>query len=234
MPEPTILAMGGGGFSSGADHGRLMDDFMLELTGQDTPKVCWVPTASGDADDFTGRFYEVFGGGRAKPSHLALFMRDVADLEAFLLGQDAIYVGGGNTANMLAVWRVHGVDRILAEAWRRGIVLGGLSAGGLCWFEGGSTDSFGGLAALRDGLGFLAGSFCPHYDSEERRRSTYHEFVRDGMPAGYAAQEFAALRFSGRELVETVASCEDSHAFRVEANGGDVVERELECRGLWA
>ncbi|MGN6380468.1 MAG: Type 1 glutamine amidotransferase-like domain-containing protein, partial [Gaiellales bacterium] len=159
--------------------------------------------------------------------------RQVADLEGFLLGQDAIYVGGGNTANMLAVWRVHGVDRILAEAWRRGIVLGGMSAGGLCWFEGGSTDSFGGLAALRDGLGLLPGSFCPPYDGEEHRQSTYREFIRNGLPGGYAADDAAALRFSERDLVEAVASREGARAFRVELDGDRVVERPLECRGLW-
>jgi dipeptidase E len=209
-----------------------MDDFMLGLSGRDTPRVCYVPTAGGDSAAAIERFYAVFGGGRAQPSHLALFTREVDDLERFLLSQDAIYVGGGNTANMLAVWRVHGVDRILTEAWRRGIVLGGLSAGGLCWFEGGSTDSFGGLAPLRDGLGLLPGSFCPHYDSEEQRRPAYHAFLRHGLPAGYAADDFAALHFSGTELVEAVASCESARAFRVELSGGQVVERELPSRML--
>ena len=224
--------MGGGGFSEDADHGRLMDDFVLGLTGRDTPRVCFVPTASGDAEGYIERFHAAFGGGRAAPSHLSLFRREVDDLAGFLLEQDVIYVGGGNTANLLAIWRLHGVDAILAEAWRRGVVLCGLSAGGLCWFEGGTTDSFGGIAPLHDGLGLLPGSFCPHYDSEPLRRPQYHRFVADGLPAGYAADDAAALRFEGRELAEAVVSSADARAFRVQLDGARVVEQALPCRSL--
>jgi dipeptidase E len=229
---PQIVAMGGGGFSEDADDGRLMDDFILGLTGRDTPRVCFVPTASGDAEGYIERFHAAFGGGRAAPSHLSLFRREVDDLAGFLLGQDVIYVGGGNTANLLAIWRLHGVDAIVAEAWRRGVVLCGLSAGGLCWFEGGTTDSFGGIAPLHDGLGLLPGSFCPHYDSEPLRRPQYGRFVAEGLPAGFAADDAAGLRFDGRELAEVVVSRPDARAYRVEPAGGRVVERELPWRSL--
>src|SRR3954465_1302485 len=158
--ERHIVAMGGGGWGMEPEN-PLLDDLVFGLTRKRRPKVCFVPTASGDADSYVGRFYAALGNGRATPSHLALFRRTVVDLRAFLLGQDVIYVGGGNTANMLAVWRVHGVDAVLRRAWREGVVLCGLSAGALCWFEGGVTDSYGPLAALHDGLGLLPGSACP-------------------------------------------------------------------------
>ena len=155
----------------------LLDDFLVGLTGRGRPRVCLVPTASGDAPDFIARFHGAFDG-RAEASHLGLFDRTVVDLRAFVLAQDVVYVGGGNTANMLAVWRVHGLDSILVEAWRAGVVLAGLSAGAICWFEAGVTDSFGpSLGPLRDGLGLLPGSMCPHYDGEPLRRPTYQRLV---------------------------------------------------------
>ncbi len=232
---PHIVAMGGGGFSgSDPERGRLLDDYALGLTGQDTPRVCFLPTAGGDTESFIELFHSAFGGGRAQPSHLALFQREVVDLEAFLLDQHAICVGGGNTANMLAVWRVHGVDRILAEAWRRDIVLFGPSAGGLCWFEGGSTDSFGPLAALHDGLGLLPGSFCPHYDGEPQRRPSYRRFVADGLAAGYAADDHVGLHFSGADLVEAVTASPGAGAYRVWLEDGQVHEQQLPARVLGA
>ena len=135
--------------------------------------------------------------------------------------QDVIYVGGGNTANMLAIWRLHGVDVVLREAWSRGIVLAGVSAGANCWFEACSTDSFGpDLAPLNDGLGFLAGSFCPHYDGELLRKPTYERWVAEGvLPAGYAADDGVGLVFRGTELTEAVSEVAGGRAFRVEPSG---------------
>ena len=173
MARPrTIVAMGGGGFSMEPDN-PLLDAYILGLAGAPRPRICFLPTASGDSDRYLADFYSAFARP-AEASHLALFVRTVADLEAFLLDQDVIYVGGGNTANMLAIWRLHGVDRILRTAWERGVVLAGLSAGSICWFESGTTDSFGpDLAILDDGLGFLPGSHCPHYDGEALRRPAF-------------------------------------------------------------
>ena len=228
-----IVAMGGGGFSMEPDN-PLLDDFILGLTGKLRPKVCFVPTATGDSESYVQKFYDAFPAERAEASHLALFHRTVRDLRAFVLSQDVIYVGGGNTASLLAVWRAHGLDVILREAWEAGVVLCGVSAGALCWFEGGTTDSFGdGLAPLQDGLGFLAGSGCPHYDGEAERRPLYQKLVRDGvLPNGLAADDSAGLYFAGTELVEAVSSVPNARAYRVERHGDAVIETPLPTRFL--
>lgn len=227
MDQRHVLAIGGGGFSAGATPG--LDEYLLRLAGQDRPRVCYVPTASGDSKESLLLFYRTFHADRCRASDLTLMHRTVDDVRAFLLGQDVIYVGGGNTANMLAVWRVHGVDAILREAWAAGIVVGGPSAGALCWFEGGVTDSFGPrLAALRDGMGLLPGTFCPHYHSEPERRPTYHRLVAEGLPAGYAADDGVGLHFVGTDLAAIVSSQPGATAYRVELWDGAVVETPLE------
>jgi dipeptidase E len=190
------------------------DDAVLELGG---PRVCFVPTPSGDAPPI--RFYESFAH-RAEATHVSFNPWPRADLRDHVLSRDAIYVSGGNTANALAIWRVHGFDEILREAWERGILLCGWSAGMLCWFEAGVTDSFGPqLEGMRDGLGLLPGSACPHYDGEERRRPRYRELVANGFPPGYAADDAAALHFLGTELREVLAAAEGAEAYRVEPDG---------------
>ena len=195
--------------------------------------MCFLPTASGDSQPYVAIFYAAFAR-RAEASHLDLFGRTVGDLERFVLDQDVVYVGGGNTANMLAVWRVHGLDRILARAWEAGIVLAGTSAGANCWFEASSTDSFGPLAALTDGLGFLPGSHSPHYDGEPGRRPLFHRLIGEGtLPDGHASDDGAALVFSDRELVEAVASLPGARSYRiVRGPAGDVIETELPTRYL--
>ena len=229
--------MGGGGFSDEPENPRL-DDFVLSLTGKPRPRVCFVPTASGDSDGYVKRFYEAFPMQRAEASHLALFRRTVADLRAFVLSQDVVYVGGGNTVSLLAVWRAHGLDVVLREAWEAGVVLCGPSAGGLCWFEGGSTDLLGnGLASLRDGLGFLPGSFCPHYDTEPERRPSYKRFVAEGLADGYAADDGAALHFRGSDFrgsdfVEAVGSRPTARAYRVRRGPSGAIETPLPTRHL--
>ena len=192
--ERQIVALGGGGFSDRED--APLDDFVLGLAGTARPRVCFLPTASAESADYVVAFYEAFRE-RAEPTHLELF--------------------GGNTANMLAIWTVHGVDAILREAWERGIVLAGSSAGSICWFEAGVTDSFGDeLAPLRC-LGFLPGSNCPHYDSEPQRRPTYRRLVEAGeLPPGLAAEDGVGLHFVGTELAEAVAARPNAGAFRVE------------------
>jgi peptidase E len=224
-----IVAMGGSSVMSNSTDGPLHQLF-LDLTGRDRPKVCFVGTASGDDASYRAGFYATFAR-RAEATHLTLFERTVEDITAFLLDQDAIYVGGGNTANMLAIWRLHGVDKALKAAWEDGVVLGGTSAGAICWFEAGLTDSFGpGLAPLRDGLKFLPGSFCPHYDSESLRRPRYEELVGSGaLPDGYAADDGVGLLFEGRDLVEAVASLPGQHGYRVERRRGNAVE-EVQVR----
>lgn len=208
--------------------------YLLDLTGKSRARVAFVPTAVGDAPDFVINMYARFPAERSERTHLALFHRTVDDIESYFLEQDLIVVSGGNTANMLAVWRVHGVDRALRAAWNKGVILAGGSAGSLCWFECGTTDSFSlyRLAPLHDGLGFLPGSHCPHYDGEEQRRPLYHQLIRDGFPAGYAIDEDAAVRFEGTEIAEVVSARTDASAYRVERVGGEVVETKLEARAL--
>jgi peptidase E len=229
--------MGGGGFSMEPDN-PLLDDHVLELAratrGRDRPRVCFLATASGDAPTYLANFYTAFAR-KSEASHLALFTRTVVDVDAFLLEQDVVYVGGGNTENMMAVWRLHGVDLALRRAWESGTVMTGLSAGSLCWFETGTTDSFGReLRALSAGLGFIPGSHAPHYDGEATRRPAYQRFVAEGtLPAGYAADDGAALVFHGTELAEVVASRPDARAYRVERGpDGQAIETPLPARYL--
>jgi len=223
VAERHILAAGGGWLDP---ERRALDELIAGLTGKERPRVCYLPTASRDSEVATMNFYAGLGG-RAETSHLFLFEREVADLRSFLLAQDAIYVAGGNTANALAVWRVHGVDAILREAWGAGIVLAGASAGMICWFECSVTDSFGALAPLHDGLGFLTGSACPHYDGEPERRPTFTRLVADGLPPGLAADDGVALHFNGTELEEIVSWRPGARAYRVGPDGEAPLEARL-------
>jgi dipeptidase E len=208
--------------------------YLLDLSTKARPKVSFIPTAGGDSTETLMAMYSRFPASRCERSHLALFNRTVEDIPGYLLEQDIVVVGGGNTANMLAVWRLHGVDRALRAAWERGVILTGGSAGSLCWFECGTTDSFNllRLAPLQDGLGFLSGSHCPHYDGEEQRRPLYHQLIRDGYPAGYAIDDDAAIHFEGAAVREVVTARSGATAYRVEKVGGEVVETRLDARIL--
>ena len=219
-----ILAIGGVQLTPGSVDWPL-HQYLLDLTGLERPRICMLATAVGDNPASLASYYATFAR-RAEPTHLDLFDRTVPDIEGFLLDQDVIYVGGGNTANMLAIWRVHGVDKALKAAWEAGVVLAGWSAGAMCWFEGGLTDSFGpDLAPLRDGLKLLSGSFCPHYDAESLRRPRYEEVVGSGaLQDGFAGDDGVGLLFEGRDFAEAVASLPGQHAYRVERRRGNAVE----------
>ena len=217
------------------DGTSAIDDFLLELTGKDRPRVCFVPTASGDADGYSQRFETVFAG-RAETSVLSLFCHSpwgYADPK-MLLEQDVVYVGGGSTANLLAVWRLHGLPEVLAEAAAQGVILAGISAGMNCWFEGSSTDSFGPFAPLADGLGFISATACPHYLGEPGRREKYLGWVADGsLGDGYAVDEYAAVLFRDGAFVEAVAERPDRPVFRVERDRShQAVEVEIPVRKL--
>lgn len=231
VPTRHIVALGGGGFSM-EPRNALLDDYTLRLAGKRKPRVCFVPTASGDSALYIARFQRAFPPGRARADVLRLFQREHRTLRTFLARQDVIYVGGGNTANALAVWRVHGVDALLRAAWRGGTIMTGVSAGMICWFEAGVTDSFGPLAPLHDGLGILRGSACPHYDGEKERRPSYHRFLTEGFPAGVAAEDSAALHFIGRRLHAAISSVRGKQAFRVLARNGQVIETPIPTRYL--
>jgi dipeptidase E len=219
---PQIVAYGGGGFSMEAGN-PLLDDYVLAATGKDRPKLCFVPTASGDADHYVVRFYRRFAPV-ADVSHVSLFRRDKGggavegDLERHLLAQDIIYVGGGSVLSLLGTWRAHGVDTMLKRAWRRGVLLCGLSAGSLCWFAEAVTAFHGPPQAVR-GLGLLPHSNCVHYDGEAARGDAYRQMVADGMRPGYAAEDGVALHFEGRELLRAVSSRPKARAFHVTADG---------------
>jgi peptidase E len=217
--------MGGGGFM--AERASPLDAFMLSLAPAARPRVCFVATPSGDADRAIAAFFDAFSRRDCEPSCLRLFGVPDAPLE-HLAHQDVIYVSGGNTANALAVWRLHGVDAALRLAWERGAVLGGVSAGANCWFECSVTDSFRPeLDPLHDGVGLLPGSFCPHYDGEALRRPVYRALVAGGFASGYAADDGAALHFVGTELREVVAARHGARCYRMEADGETPLEPRL-------
>lgn len=216
------------------DGSSPIDDHILALTGVSTPKVCFVPTASGDSAAYGGRFTEAFRG-RAQTSVLSLFGNAAYDYgdPSMLLEQDVVYVGGGSTANLLALWRLHGLPEILSAAAASGTVLAGISAGMNCWFVASSTDSFGPLAPLNDGLGFIAGSACPHYHGEPGRRDKYLGWVGDGvLPTGHAVDDFTAIVFRDGCVEEAIAERRNHGAYRVGRYDGAAVEEPLDVRQL--
>jgi dipeptidase E len=222
----TIVAMGG--LSWEDDERRRLEDYFLSFARRpERPKVLFVPTAVADGEAQTLSIYRQLGD-RAEVSDLPFFPWPPDDLRELALDQDVIYVSGGNTANALAIWRVHGFDAILREAWEAGVVLTGWSAGMICWFEAGVTDSFGpNLEGMRDGLGFLPGSACPHYDGEEQRRPVYQRLVAEGYPPGLAADDCVVLRFDGTELAEVASARAGSGAYRVTPEGEERIEPRL-------
>ena len=203
--------------------------YVLDLAGKPRPKILFVPTASGDDAAYLLTFYQAMAGVSCEPSHLALFNRTVENIDALLRAQDVVMVGGGNTANMLAIWRLHGVEDALRNAYRNGTILTGWSAGCICWFEAGITDSFTlELGPLRDGLKLLTGSACPHYDSEERRRPVYAREIAAGLPPGIALDDAVAASYEDERLVEIVTAKRGGRAFRVDRDG----EHPLEVRAI--
>ena len=236
LEDRLIVAEGGGGFQM-PPSAPALDRFVVELarerSGRERPRVCFIPTAGADDPGDIVRFYAAYSP-MAEPRHLALFSRTVDDIGAFLMDHDAIHVGGGNTANMLAIWRRHGVDRAVVAAWKAGLVMAGMSAGAICWFEGSTTDSFGPvLQPLRDGLGVLSGSFIPHYGGEAQRRPLFQKLVAEGtLPAGYGVDDGAALVFRGTTLTEVVSARPGAAAYRVERDATGVIETPLESRRL--
>jgi peptidase E len=238
MSRPRqIVAFGGGGFSMESGN-PLLDDYVLGLAtagGRDRPRVCFLPTASGDADHYVVRFYRHFPASRCEASHISLFRRDrgVASLREHLMAQDLVYVGGGSVVSMLGVWRAHGVDAILRDAWEAGVVMAGLSAGSLCWFSE-SMSGYHGECTPVAGMGLLPCSNAVHYDKEPGRRPGYHAAVLAGMRGGYAAEDGAALHFVGEELARVVTSRPGARAYRVDAVGDEVVELPLAAFHLGA
>jgi peptidase E len=217
------------------EHTPALDKFVLELTGKPVPKICFLPTASGDPREQVTRFYERFGGWPCEPSILSLFHlgRDRVDPVEQLLRQDVIYVGGGSMRNMLAIWREHGIDEAMHDAWNDGVILAGLSAGAMCWFEGGVSTSGGSPEAVQ-GLGLLSGSLSVHLDGESERLFAYRSAVATGqLPGGYAADDGAALVYAGTRLLECVSSRPGARVLRLRPDAaGGVLEAQLKVRLL--
>ena len=227
-----IVAMGGGVLLP--DSERALERYILSCSGKMSPRVLFVPTASGDAAVTVSAFYETYAALDCHPSHLPFFRRTPADLRTSVLSSDVIHVGGGNTKSMLHVWEGWGLVAILQEAWERGIVLCGSSAGSICWFEEGVTDSVAGELTRLACLGFLKGSNCPHYDGEKERRPAYHRLVGAGdLGAGFAADDGVGLHFEGDTLRAVLSAREGAAAYRVErGDDGVVKETRLEPRLL--
>lgn len=219
-----VIAIGGGGFTA-EPYNPLLDRYIIEQAGKDRPNVCYLPTASGDSIVGVAAFLSAYTKLPCQPSVLSLFRQTIPDAGAHLLAQDVIYVGGGNTRNMLALWRLWGIDTVLRTAYDRGIVLCGVSAGAICWFEEGVTDSWAGELRPLACLGFLKGSNCPHYDAEPGRRPTYQGLVGSGaMRPGYAADDGVALHYRDDVLYAIVSAKADARAYRLETGDAGVSE----------
>ncbi len=222
--------MGGGGFSMEPAN-LLLDRYALDSTGKPEPKVCFLPTASGDSEGYIDRFYTAFSTLPCRPCHLSL-SDSPPDLTEFVKECDVIYVGGGNTRNMLTTWRSFNLDSMLHEAWKNGVVLCGLSAGAICWFDQGHTDSDGDLSVM-DCLGFLSGSCTPHYDGEPERRLSFHTLIQQHrLSPGYAIDDGVALHFIDDALAYVVSSRPTAQAFYISTEGDSVVECPLDTHFL--
>lgn len=233
-----IIAIGGLGqpaglAGAGNAGGARIYRYLLAQSGERRPRVCFLPTASGESRERIVQFYGAFSALPCEPTWLSLFDPPTADLEDFLLSKDIIYVGGGNTRSMLALWREWRVDRILQAAYERGIVLAGSSAGANCWFEQCTTDSIPGELTVLGCLGFLRGSFTPHYDVEPKRKPTLHRMLLSGeIAGGYAADNESAIHFVEGRVARAVRASEAATAYRVFMREGTLVEEPLEMSPL--
>jgi dipeptidase E len=230
-----ILTLGGHEFTSRPPD-RAVCEFILRLAterGGERPRICILPTASGDTSDLIQSFYQAFGDRPCEPSDVSLFRlgRRPMALRDHLLAQDLIYVGGGSMVNLLAVWEAHDIASILSLAWRQGIVLAGQSAGAMCWFQAGITKSSG-KPLEAAGLGLLGGSLCVHYNNEPERRAAYLEAVEDGMPAGYGLDDYAGLLWEGEDSPSAVTARRGARAYKVSKHDQEVVESPLPARFL--
>jgi peptidase E len=226
-----IIALGGGGFSMEPKN-PLLDTYILRQSNKIKPKICFVPTASGDAEGYVSNFYHFFEYHLCEPSHLSLFKPPTRDLEGFVLEKDIIYVGGGNTKNLLTLWKEWGLDQILRKAWDQGIILAGISAGSICWFEEGLTDSYGDQLEPIQALGFIKGSNCPHYDGEADRRPIFHNFIKSNrLQAGIATDDGAAVHFIDQEIHKVISSRPNAKAYAVSFEN-KLIETELKTEFL--
>ncbi len=224
MKKPQIIAIGGHAFAK-PDKEPFFEKYILKQTHAKKPRIAFLGTATGDSPKYIANFYATFLRFNCRPSHIPLFER-TPDLRKTLLSQDAIFVGGGNTKSMLAVWREWGIDEILREAWEKGIVLSGTSAGAICWFEQGVTDSWEGKLMPLPCLGFLKGSCCPHYSGEKDRRPAYHRLLKSGkISPGIAIDDGVTVHYVGAKILKIVRAEKKGVVRSVEIKGERIVER---------
>lgn len=229
--QKQIIAIGGGGFYRDPEN-LALERYIVQQAGAPDARVAFVPTASAEPDSYLVSFYTAFLKLGCRPLHLSFFKR-TPDLRDFLLSQHVIFIGGGNTKSMLAVWREWGMPDILREAWKSGIVLTGVSAGAICWFEQGVTDSWAGELRPLDCLGFLPGSCCPHYDGEANRRPSYHRMLSNGeIAAGVAIEDWTAVHYIGTEIHRVIAAKPGARAYSLRAVYGSVQEVPLSAETL--
>ncbi len=227
-----VIAMGGGGFSMEPEN-PLLDQYIIKQSPKARPSVCFLPHATDDAVRYTFRFFKAFAKFDVKLTHLSLFSPETANLESFLMMQDVIYVGGGNTKSMIALWREWNLDDVLRKAYENGTVLAGLSAGANCWFEQCITDSVPGAYSVLPCLGILRGSFCPHYDGEVERRPSLHQLLsEDKIASGYAADDGAAAHFINGEFACAVSSRSNAKVYKVDKVDGQVTEEAIQTHYL--
>jgi len=221
----NIVAIGGGGFA--ADGDLKIENYILKMTRVHRPSIGFIPTATGDATEYIIRFYDACSRLSCRPTHLGMFAR-TPDLREWVFAQHVIFVGGGNTKSMLGVWREWALDEVLRDAWESGVILSGVSAGAICWFEQGSTDSYANCLTSLDCLGFLSGSCCPHYDAEEERRPTFQRMLRERkISSGIALDNDSAAHFVGTNLHQVVSARPGSQGYRVYVLDGEVQEVPL-------
>lgn len=232
MIKQKIIAMGGGGFSTELDN-SLLDQYILNASDAAKPRICLLPTVGGDSEFYIKKFIAQFSLYDCEPFYLSLFNPHVEDIESFLLSMDIIYVGGGNTKNLLAIWKDWDIPRILKRALEKGTILSGVSAGILCWFEAGLTDSFHGKYVPLNSLGFLSGSVCPHCDSEDSRLETYIECIQqEQIVAGYALDDGVILHFENGQLFKAVTSKPNAKALFISKQSGVIHQQQLEIQTL--
>ena len=222
--KKQIIAIGGGGFGRSPGEG-LIEKYILDQSEKDVPNICFIPTATGDNEAYKVNYYSTFSKLDCLPSHLDFFKR-TPDLKELILKQDVIFVGGGNTKSMLAVWKDWGLDLLLKEAYEKGVIMSGVSAGAICWFDQGVTDSWAEDLKVMDCLGFIEGACCPHYDEEPQRKPSLNKFITEKvLKSCYAVDGGCALHIEDEKEFKSVVFSENKNSFLVEMKDNKVAEK---------
>jgi len=227
-----IIAIGGGGFGRNPGEG-IIENYILNQSNAKNPNICFIPTATGDNEAYKNNYYATFTKLNCNPVHLDFFKR-TPDLESLINEQDVIFVGGGNTKSMLAVWKDWGLDFILHEAYKNGVVMSGVSAGAICWFEQGITDSWSKDLKIMDCLGFVKGACCPHYDEEPERRPSLKNFLSQKvLESCYAVDGGCALHIQDEKEYRSIAFSKNKNSFHVEFKNDKVVENSFSITDIY-